>query len=349
MTWHDLTRFGFAQPAWLWLLLLPPLFAWRRGAAGGAPAVTYSSTSILAPFGKPRAARSGAFRGVLLALALAAGIIALARPQLSNSFTRVQASGIDIMIALDVSGSMLTEDYQLGGERANRINAIKEITQRFIEARPNDRIGMLAFAGRPYLVSPPTLDHAWLIENLDRVKIGLVEDGTAIGTALASAANRLKNRDAKSRIIVLLSDGENNAGRINPDTAAEAVRALGLKIYTIGVGTDEMAPFPVMDPRTHQVAVDPFTGQKRYEMIRGEFGEKTLSEVARIAGGHFYRADSSEALAGIYSQIDKLEKSTVAVNKYREYRDLFRWFVGAGLTCLTCHLALMQTIWRRLP
>ena len=254
MTWHDLTRFGFAQPGWLWLLVLPPILAWRRGQEGGAPAVTYSSTSILQTLGKPRAARAGAFRGALLAATLAACVVALARPQLSNSFTQVQASGIDIMIALDVSRSMLTEDYSLNGERANRVNAIKEITQRFIEARPNDRIGMLAFAGRPYLVSPPTLDHNWLIENLDRVKIGLVEDGTAIGTALISAANRLKNREAKSRIIVLLSDGENNAGRVNPDTAAEAVRVLGLKVYTVGVGTDGVALFPAGPGPVHRGA-----------------------------------------------------------------------------------------------
>ena len=341
VTWHDLTRLGFAQPLWLLALLLPPVLAFLRGGSGGAPAVTYSSTSILQSLGKPRAARAGRFGGLLLEAALTAGILALARPQLSNAFTQVQASGIDIMIALDVSRSMLTEDYQLNGDRANRVDAIKEITQRFIEGRPNDRIGMLAFAGRPYLVSPPTLDHNWLIENLDRIKIGLVEDGTAIGDALASAANRLKNREAKSRIIVLLSDGENNAGRVNPETSAEAVRVLGLKIYTIGVGTDSIAPFPV--------GRDPFTGQIQYQNIRAEFGEKTLSDVARIAGGHFFRADSSQALEGIYGQIDKLEKSTVTVSKYREYRDLFQWCVGVGLTCLTCHLALSQTLWRRLP
>ena len=165
------------------------------------------------------------------------------------------------------------------------MDAIKEITQRFIEARPNDRIGMLAFAGRPYLVSPPTLDHTWLIDNLDRVKIGLVEDGTAIGSALVSAANRLKNREAKSRIIVLLSDGDNNAGRVNPDTAAEAVRVLGLKVYTIGVGTNGIAPYPV--------GKDPFTGETRYENVQVEYDEKTLREVARIANGQFFRADSS--------------------------------------------------------
>ncbi len=341
MSWHDLTRFSFAQPWWLLLLLLPALLAWRRGRAGGAPAVMYSSTTILQTLGRPRAARAGAFSEGLLVLTLALAVVALARPQLSNAFTQIEASGIDILIALDVSGSMRTEDFSINGQRASRIDAIKEITQRFIEARPNDRIGMLAFAGRPYLVSPPTLDHAWLIQNLDRVKTDLVEDGTAIGSALISAANRLKNRAAKSRIIVLLSDGDNNAGRVNPDTAAEAVRVLNLKVYTIGVGTNGIAPYPA--------GKDPFTGETVYENVQVEYDEKTLKEVARIANGHFFRADSSDKLAEIYAQIDKLEKTTLKVSKYREYRDLFPWLVASAVGCLGCQTVLSQTLWRRLP
>ncbi len=337
--WHDLTSFSFAQPEWLWLLALPLLLAFRLGRAGGAPAVVYSSTAALAQIGRPRPARAGAFAGVLLAMAGVAGVAALARPQLSNTFTQKEASGIDIMSALDVSRSMLTEDFQIGGSRASRVDAIKEITQRFIDARPNDRIGMLAFAGRPYLVSPPTLDHAWLIDNLDRVKIGLVEDGTAIGSAIVSAANRLKNREAKSRIIVLLSDGDNNAGRVNPNTAAEAAKVLGLKVYTIGVGTNGIAPVPMMD----------LYGRTVYQDQQVEFDEQTLRDVATVAGGHFFRADSSKALEDIYAQIDQLEKSTVKVNKYREYRDLFGWFVGMSATCLGVYLALSQLLWRRLP
>ncbi|MBE7212488.1 MAG: VWA domain-containing protein [Gluconacetobacter diazotrophicus] len=347
MNWHALTGFGFAQPAWLWLLVLPVGLALRAGRVGGAPAVVYSSTSVLQSIGRPRAARAGAWSGTLLALATAAAVVALARPQLSNSFTQVEASGIDIMIALDVSKSMLTEDFQIGGSRASRVDAIKEITQRFIDARPNDRIGMLAFAGRPYLVSPPTLDHAWLIDNLDRVKIGLVEDGTAIGSAIVSAANRLKNREAKSRIIVLLSDGDNNAGRVNPNTAAEAAKALGLKVYTIGVGTNGVAPFPALDRNGNQMT--DMWGRPAYENVQVEFDEKTLSDVAAVAGGHFFRADSSKALQDIYAQIDRLEKSTVKLNKYREYRDLFRWFAGTGVVCLGLYLALSQLLWRRLP
>lgn len=341
MNWRDLSHLSFAQPAWLLLLLLAPLLALLRGRAGGAPAVLYSSTAIFQGIGRPRAARAGVFSGALLAAAFGAGVLGLARPQLANSFTRIEASGIDIMIALDVSRSMLTEDFTIGGRRSNRVDAIKEITQRFIEARPNDRIGLLAFAGRPYLVSPPTLDHDWLISNLeDRVRIGLVEDGTAIGSAIISAANRLKNREAKSRIVVLLSDGDNNAGKVNPDTAAEAALALGLKVYTIGVGTNGMAPFPM---------VDRFSGQTHYENIEVAFDEKTLSEVARIAKGKFFRADSSRALEDIYGQIDKLEKSKLQVDRYRQYRDLFPWLAGVALCCVTAQMALSQTVWRRLP
>lgn len=341
MSWHDLTRFSFAQPWWLLLLSLPLVLAWRRGRPGGAPALVYSSTAILQTLGRPRAARAGAFSETLLMATLALGAVAMARPQTSNSFSQIQASGIDIMIALDVSGSMLTEDFAVNGQRASRVDAIKDLTQRFIEARPNDRIGLLAFAGKPYLVSPPTLDHTWLIDNLDRVKIGLVEDGTAIGSALISAANRLKNREAKSRIIVLLSDGDNNAGRVNPDTAAEAIRVLNLKVYTIGVGTNGMAPYPVRK--------DALTGETVYEEIQVEYDEKTLKDVARIASGQFFRADSSAKLEEIYAQIDKLEKTTVKVSKYREYRDWFGWLVATAVGCLGCHTVLSQTLWRRLP
>ena len=341
MAWHDLTRFSFAQPWWLLLLALPAVLAFRRGRIGGAPAVVYSSTDILQKLGRPRSERAGSFSNALLAAALAAGICALARPQLSNAFTQVEASGIDIMLALDVSGSMLTEDFTINGKRASRVDAIKEITRRFIDARPNDRIGMLAFAGRPYLVSPPTLDHAWLIQNLERVNIGQVEDGTAIGSALISAANRLKNRQAKSRVVVLMSDGDNNAGRVNPDTAAEAVRALNLKIYTIGVGTEGIAPVPV--------GRNDLTGEYVYEDRQVDYDETTLRNVAKIADGHYFRADSSSALEGIFATIDKLEKTTVQISKYREYRDFFSWLTAVSVGCLGCHLVLSQTLWRRLP
>lgn len=337
---RSLGSLGCAQPWWLLLLLALPPLAFLRGRPGGAPAVAYSSTAILRDLGQRRPASAGALRGLLLFTAIAAGIVALARPQLANSFTQVEASGIDIMLALDVSRSMLAEDYQgANGQRANRIDTVREITAQFIRARPNDRIGMTAFAGRPYLVSPLTLDHDWLLQNLERLRIGLVEDGTAIGSALASSANRLKDSKSPSRLVVLLSDGGNNAGRVSPETAAEAAAALGIKIYTIGVGSQGDAMIPIPDGFGHTVM----------RMIPADLDEKTLGEVAKVAGGRYFAAKTTRGLKEIYGEIDRYEKSKVQVSQYREHRDLFQWLLGGGFALLGLHVVLSQTAWRRLP
>src|SRR5438477_9995623 len=228
--WPANTALTFARPWLLLLLLAIPLLAYLRGKRGPAAALTFSSTSTLREIGKQSAARVGKLLRALIFATLAIFVIALARPQLGKSLTQVEASGIDIMLVLDVSGSMLTKDFTIGGDRATRLDAVREVTRKFIEARPNDRIGMIAFGGRPYVVSPMTLDHDWILQNLERVRIGLVEDGTAIGSAMASAANRLNDTHSKSRAIVLLTDGENNAGKISPNTAAEAVKALKIHL-----------------------------------------------------------------------------------------------------------------------
>jgi Ca-activated chloride channel family protein len=250
----------------------------------------------------------------------------------------VEASGIDIMLAVDVSRSMLAEDFTIGGERGNRIEAVKQVTQKFIEGRPNDRIGIVAFAGRPYLVSPLTLDHDWLLRNLERLQIGLVEDGTAIGSAIASSANRLKERDSKSKIIVLLTDGDNNSGKISPTTAAEAAHALGIKIYTIGAGTRGYAPVPI-----------PMYGQTVYRNVKVEVDEETLKKIAATANGQFYRATDTKSLTQIYEQIDKLEKSVVETKRFTRYRDLFRWFLAPGFSLVMLQLVLGQSILRKVP
>ncbi|MEI8312229.1 MAG: VWA domain-containing protein, partial [Verrucomicrobiota bacterium] len=208
-----------------------------------------------------------------------------------------------------------------------------------IRKRPNDRIGIIAFAGRPYLVSPLTLDHDWLIQNLDRIQIGLVEDGTAIGSAIASGANRLKDKEAKTKLIVLLTDGDNNAGKVMPLTAAEAAKALGIRIYTIGAGTQGEAPFPFTDP----------FGRTVYRNVPVEFKEDTIRDIAKIANGIAYRATDTKSLEKIFGEIDKLEKSKVEVEKIAQYRDLFPWFLMAGLACLGTEILLSQTLWRRLP
>ena len=212
--------FSFAHPWFLLGLLLLPFLSLLKGRFAGMPSLSFSSLSLLGNRGSRTRSRWGAFSASLFYLAIALLIIALARPQFGETIEHVRASGVDIMLVLDVSGSMSTEDYTIGNQAASRLEAVKQVTEQFIEARPNDRIGIIAFAGRPYLVSPITLDHQWLIDNLNRVQLGLVEDGTAIGSALASAAARLKNREAKTKLIVLLTDGANNAGKIMPLTAA---------------------------------------------------------------------------------------------------------------------------------
>src|SRR3989441_5395065 len=248
--WPANSALTFARPWLLLLLLAIPLLAYLRGKRGPAAALTYSSTATLRAIGKQSAARAGKMLRALLLATLALFVVALARPQLGKSLTQVEASGIDIMLVLDVSGSMLIKDFTIGGEEATRLDAIREVTRKFIEGRPNDRIGMIAFGGQPYVVSPMTLDHEWLLQNLERVRIGLVEGNTAIGSAMAAAGNRLNDKHSKSRAVVLLTDGDNNAGKIPPNTAAEALKALRIKLYAIGIGTNGMAPYPVFDQRT---------------------------------------------------------------------------------------------------
>jgi Ca-activated chloride channel family protein len=332
--------FAFAQPWWLLLLLLLPVLAIAQGARGAAPAVVFSSLRAIKPLGKARRSRMGAWLTSLLLLALALLIVAMARPQSGRTISHVEASGIDIMLALDVSGSMIAEDLTLDDKPASRIDVVRHSAQKFIEGRPNDRIGMLCFASRPYLVSPLTLDHDWLFRNMERVRLGLVEDGTAIGSAIASCANRLKDKkDAKSRIVVLLTDGENNTGKISPLTAAEAAKALGIKVYTIGAGTNGYAPMPMRD----------VFGRKIYQNVKCDVDEETLGKIAEITGAKFYRATDTKILNQIFEQIDKLEKSKVELTQYKQYRDLYPWFLGAGFAVLALQSVLAQTKGRRLP
>jgi Ca-activated chloride channel family protein len=334
-----MSGFTFANPWLLLLLLAIPLIAVLKGRFGGTAGVAFSNTAMLAKIGRRQRSRAGAFLAALSYLALALFIIALARPQLGRVTTRVQATGVDIMLVLDVSRSMLAEDFTIGNQRSNRLEAVKLVTEQFIRERPNDRIGIVAFAGRPYLVSPLTLDHDWLIRNLERLRIGLVEDGTAIGSAIASAANRLKDKEAKTKLILLLTDGDNNAGKVQPLTAAEAAKALGIRIYTIGAGTEGEAPFPLQNA----------FGRTVYRNVLVKFDEKTLADIAAMTSGRYFRATDTNSLRTIFSEIDKLEKSKVEVERTAQYRDLFQWFLIPGLACLALEILLSQTIWRRLP
>ncbi len=254
----------FLHPEFLWLLSLLPLLAILRGRRGAAPALVFSSTSIAATLAEGRKTGPGRIIAALRFLGIACLILAFARPQLGNTTTEIEASGIDILLAVDVSGSMEALDFTLKGKSANRLDVVKSVMDTFIMERPNDRIGLLAFSGRPYMVSPLTLDHNWLTQRLDSLSIGMIEDGTAIGSAIGSGLNRLRDRDAKSRIMILLTDGMNNAGTVPPLVAAEAAETLGIKIYTIGAGTRGEAPMPMRDR----------FGRKRLVRVKVDIDEK---------------------------------------------------------------------------
>ncbi|MGA3171799.1 MAG: VWA domain-containing protein [Chthoniobacteraceae bacterium] len=339
----------FAHPWLLIGLLAVPVAAWLRGNRAGAPAVEFSSTEALRALGRIAESKAGNFLSGLQYLGLAALIVGLADPQKpGRTTTEAQASGIDIMILLDVSGSMLTEDYIMDGERTSRQDAVKSVTKRFIEGRPNDRIGMIAFASRPYLVSPLTLDHDWLLDNLQRVHIGQVEDGTAIGSAIASGLNRLRDPNAKSKVLILLTDGVNNCGKITPETAAEASKALGVRLYAIGAGTNGIAPVPIFEENTETPRLDE-NGKPMYIDVPVQFDETQLRRVAKIADGHFYRASDLKSMEDIFSEISKLETSTIHYKKYQEYIDLYPLFVEAGLVLIALEMIMSQTVARRLP
>ena len=331
-----------AHPYFLLLLLLLPFLAWLQGKRGSSPAFVYSSVKLVAGLGGVQRSRAGAWLAALRWLSLALFIFALAQPRWLKSTTEVKASGIDIVCALDLSGSMISEDFVVQGERVNRVNMAKTVLKDFIDRRPNDRIGLVVFAAQAFIATPLTLDHDYLQENLARLEIGSINsDATAIGDALTTAINRLRDLKAKSKIVILATDGENNSGKIEPLLAAEAAAALGVKIYTVGIGKQGSAPMPV--------GRNPFTGEKVYREVAVDVDEATLQKIADQTGGKYYRADNAEKFKQIYAEIDKLEKTEAVINKFTEFHELFPWFIAGGLALLLAEVLLGQTLFRRLP
>ncbi len=271
---------------------------------------------------------------IFRAIALSLMIIALARPQSSLNWENVSTEGIDIALSLDISSSMLAEDFQ-----PNRLEAAKDVAIQFINNRPNDRIGLVVYSKESFTQCPLTTDHAVLINLFQDVKQGMIEDGTAIGYGIATAASRLKESDAKSKVIILLTDGENNAGDISPATAAEIAQALGIRIYTIGVGTIGKAPYPGTD----------FFGRKIYHEVEVKIDEETLQRIADITGGRYFRAINKNSLKQIYEEIDQLEKSKIEVKEYsRKKEEYFPFALGASLFILLEFL-LRLFVFRKIP
>jgi Ca-activated chloride channel family protein len=329
----------FLQPDWFWALALLPLVILWRGRRGPVAAVEYSDISLAREVARRTRSRIGGFLWLLPIVAAACMIVGLARPQRTDSRTVVTANGIDIVLGLDVSGSMQALDFKVNNERINRIAVVKSVVSRFIDERPNDRIGLIAFAAAPYIVSPLTLDHDWLQQNLERINTGLGDDGTAIGSAIAAAVNHLRTTTAKSKVVILLTDGVNNSGKIPPLAAAQAARALGVKVYTIGVGVRGKAPIPMKDQ----------AGNTHVVMAEVDVDEKTLQAVAAETGGQFYRATDTDSLQKVYEQINRYETSAQRVEKFEHVEELYRWTLFPSLALLGLWVLLQHTWYRRLP
>jgi Ca-activated chloride channel family protein len=329
----------FLQPEWFWVFALLPLVILWRGRRGPVAAIQYPDISLARAVSRRTHSRLGGLQWLWPILVATLMIVGLARPQRTHSHTEVTANGIDIVLLLDVSGSMQALDFSLEGRRLNRIEIVKTVVSKFIDERPNDRIALIAFAASPYLVSPLTLDHDWLQQNLERVNVGVGDDGTAIGSAIAAGVNRLRGTAAKSKVVILLTDGVNNSGKISPMAAAEAAHALGVKVYTIGVGVRGKAPIPIRDDM----------GRSRIIMATVDVDEKTLQSVAEETGGQFYRATDTDSLQRIYDQINRFETTARSVEKFEHVDELYRWPLYCAVGILGIGLLLQQTRFRRLP
>jgi Ca-activated chloride channel family protein len=331
----------FAHPYFLLLLALLPVLAWLKGKHGRPPAFVYSSVQLVRPILNVTRTRAGGFLAAMRWLTLVLFILALAQPRLTRSETQIKASGIDIAAVLDMSGSMASEDFEVAHGRLSRLAMAKEVLKKFIAKRPSDRIGLVVFATQAYIACPLTLDHEFLLQNIERLELGDIDDrSTAIGSALSTGINRLRELKSKSKIVILMTDGQNNAGKIAPLTAAEAAKALKVKVYTIGVGMRGMAPMPVYDRFHRKIGSRP-------EPV--DIDEDTLQEIARTTGGKYYRADNAQKFQAIYAEIDQLEKTEADVKKFAQHKELFAWMITPGLGLLLLETLLRHTRLRRLP
>ncbi len=325
----------FHNPEYLFLLLLiiPVIFwyIWELQKSDASLQISTHRSLKQFPISKKIKFRHILF--VLRVLVLVSLIIALARPQASNSWRTQNTEGIDIMMALDLSGTMLAEDL-----KPNRLEAAKAVASEFILSRPNDNIGLVVFARQSFTQCPLTTDHAVLINLFNGVKWGLIDDGTAIGLGLANAVNRIKDSKAKSKVIILLTDGSNNCGDIAPITAAEIAKTFGVRIYTIGVGTNGIVNIPVPTPLGVQ-----------YQQVQSEFDAKSLKDIANLTGGKYYNATDNNKLRQIYQDIDKLEKTKISVQQYSKKEEQFYMFAMFAFVFLILEILLRNTLFRKIP
>jgi len=321
----------FAYPYLLLLMLLIPLFVCLKLRTQRRQAMQFSNGEVLSRLPKGWRVHAQPLLPILYALGLVCMVIAIARPQRGLKESRVRTKAVDMILLLDLSTSMEEADFELNGQRIRRIDSAKRVIREFVKKRPNDRIGLVAFAALPYAVAPLTLDHDWLLQRLDGLNTQMLEDGTAIGDGIASAVNRLIDSEAKSKVIILLTDGINNRGTLSPENAAEAAAALGIKIYTIGAG----GGLPVR--------------RGFFSIARSEIDERTLKAIAERSGGKYYRARDLETLEKVYDEIDKLEKTEIEVEQFTRFEEKSKPWISAGIIFLLLEQLLGLSKLGRLP
>jgi len=330
----------FASPWSLVLLLVLPLWLWWEHRSAERGGLKFSSVATARSLSSFWAALGPSLLLLLRGATLVLFIVALARPQLGRSESKIKTEGIDIVLVIDISGSMQAMDYEKGGQRESRIDAVKDVVREFIRDRPNDRIGMVVFGTHAYVASPLTLDHDWLERNLDRVRIGLVEGNTAIGAGIGTGINRLRDTKAKSKVIVLLTDGGENIKNPPALEAAKAAKEFNVRVYTVGAGSQGLADMPVYDRAGNLLG---------YQKIEADLDEDLLKQIAAVTGGQYFRAADTASLKKTYAQIDAMEKQKIETVAYEDWRELFPWFLAPGLGCLVLAVTLEHTRLRRLP
>ena len=331
-----MTFFRFEDPWFLLILLFLPIMIWQERRT--VTAVHYSSLTALKVVRSHRSEVMAAIPAVLRFIAITLFIVAFARPQEGRKKTEILSEGVDIILAIDTSGSMRALDFKKNDASVTRLPVVKDVVAQFIDSRETDRMGMVVFGGEAFTQCPLTLDQDILYSFLDKLKIGMAGDATAIGSAIGISVKRLKDLKSKSKVIILLTDGRNNAGKITPLQAAEFAKTFGIKIYTVGVGTRGKAPF----------MVDSIFGKRLiYQDV--DIDEDTLNKISEMTDAKYFRATDMESLKDIYEQIDKLEKSEIRVLDHSEYSELFHYFLIPGLLLLLTEIIISNSVLRRIP
>ena len=326
----------WANPEYLLcLLLIIPLLFWGNRKKTG---ISYSSIAILQNLPVKTRLSPRIFLKILRVLAIIGFVLALARPQTGKKFTEIPSAGVDIILAMDTSESMMGLDFKIDGKRTPRLEVVKQVATEFVKGRPSDRIGIVVFGEEAYTACPLTLDHGMVIDSLSEIKAGMAGNKTAIGVGLGTAINRMKNLTAKSKVIILLTDGVNNAGRIPPRTAAEIASQYKMKVYTIGAGSKGQIPFRVDTPLGPQLTYR-----------EGRIDEDLLQEIAAQTKGKYFRATDTATLEQTYQEIDRMEKTKMKVKEYTQYNELYHWFLIPALIVLSTEIVLGNTRLRKLP